>query len=768
LIRQYTALGAPQIFAIHDQQMELRRWKINAHQQPELVEIIPHSDILARIQAHRNQWNPEQILRAKSIAFRDIPLQLDFYDIGLLPTIEEIVQTKLDQLLQNVLAEAKERYQQKHGYEPPYKDLFRLVFRFIAAKLLGDRDHPGANWLDNDPEKILKSVENFYFKNTRHEPVLRDTDIQELVWSLIRNSFHTQNISLETLAYIYETTFVSPETRQEQDIHATPRSIAEYAVRHLPFEELPINERTVFEPFAGHAPFLTAAMARLRSLLPISTTLDERHDYLLRMLSGIEQDSFAVEIARYSLMLADYPNPNGWNIVNDNVFTSAQFDVLLQNANVVLYNPPFGDFDSDERLQQKVVIPNKAREALRRIMLNPPKMLGILMPKGFAKGEHYKELRKSIYDTFANIEVVGLPENIFRHSGIETVLFLAHGEKRRASYLHTAFVRTTDYEDFVQNGDVTWHEETSITAEAAESDYSFWYTPQRKILDELIELPKLGEYVSIHRGIEYNISVRENRDLLFSAVPKLGFKRGIVNLKDGFEPYIVTDNQFLNLDLNLMRRNSHLYPWHEPKLIVNLGRQSRRGWVISAALDKTGLLCYQMFYGLWSKNNFPLEVLASVINSPVANAFLVTLRYLTKREIERIPFPNFTNVQIQSLVTLVNDYQSYRRRWVQEQNSADYYESVCREILNQIDAEVLAAYNLPPKREKQLLDLFAGFQRPGPVTFERYYPEGFRPSIPWKIFISSDYRGSSASETVKRLPKINDPIISEMVRDLVS
>jgi hypothetical protein len=46
------------------------------------------------------------------------------------------------------------------------------------------------------------------------------------------------------------------------------------------------------------------------------------------------------------------------------------------------------------------------------------------MPKGFAQGEHYKELRKSIYDTFANIEVVGLPENIFRHSGILVPHFL--------------------------------------------------------------------------------------------------------------------------------------------------------------------------------------------------------------------------------------------------------------------------------------------------------------------------------------------------------
>ena len=769
LIQQYTALGAPQIFALHDQQGEIRRWKVNAHKQPELIEVIPHSDLFNHIQLYKDEWKPAQILRAKSIALRNVPLQLDFFDIGLIPVIEEVVQTKLDQLLKDVLAEAKTAYQQKYGDTPPYKDLFRLAFRFIAAKLLADRNHPGANWLDPNPQNVLQSVENFYFKNARREPILRDTDVQELVWSLIRKSFHTQNISLETLAFIYETTFVTPETRQKQDIHATPRSIAEYAVRNLPIELLPREERTVFEPFAGHAPFLTSAMSRLRTLLPITTTPDERHEYLLQMLSGMEIDSFAAEIARYSLMLADYPNPNGWNIVNDDVFTSSQFDTLLRKANIVLCNPPYGDFESNEIPKLKDAVSNKTREILRRIMLYPPNMLAILMPRTSLQGKLYTGLRQEIFETYSNIHVIGFPENIFRYSGVETGLLLAYGEKKKATYLSSALVQTTeDYADFVQSEKFTWREETSLTNDTEHKDYSFWLTPQRKVLDELSELPKLGDFVNIHRGIEYNIPVRENMDRLVSTTQKPGFKRGLFNLKDGFEPYIVTNHRYINTEPDLMLYEAYLRPWEKPKLIVNYGRQSRYGWVISAALDETGLVCYHLFYGMWPKVDFPLEILSAIINGPVANAFLATLRILNKRDIEQIPVPSFTNAQVQSLTNLVKDYQDFRYQWLQDDNSRHNNEAICQELLYQIDAEVLDAYDLPPKREKQLLELFNGHQRPGPVDFTRYYPVGFRPSIPWKTYISSAYQESSAYNTVKRLPKIDDPVISEMVQDLVN
>lgn len=84
----------------------------------------------------------------------------------------------------------------------------------------------------------------------------------------------------------------------------------------------------------------------------------------------------------------------------------------------------------------------------------------------------------------------------------------------------------------------------------------------------------------------------------------------------------------------------------------------------------------------------------------------------------------------------------------------------------QIDAEVLAAYDLSPRLEKELLDYFAGYKRPGPVQFDRYYPPGFRPAIPWRMYISKEFRASSARRTLERLPVINDPVITAVVNAL--
>lgn len=207
---------------------------------------------------------------------------------------------KLDQLFERaftVTAEAhRQRYQKELGVEDS-RNLFRLIFRLVAAKLLTDRQHPG-NWADPDVNVVIRNVNDFYFKISKPGQILPDIDVQQAAWDEIRMGFHLQNVSLEALAYVYENTFVSRELRQAYGTHATPPEVAEFVVRQLPFEAISdSDQRTVFKPFAGHAPFLTAALGRLRALLPSSMGVDVRHEYLVRMLSGIELDAFACEIA---------------------------------------------------------------------------------------------------------------------------------------------------------------------------------------------------------------------------------------------------------------------------------------------------------------------------------------------------------------------------------------------------------------------------------------------------------------------------------------
>ena len=94
-IMAYRALGAPQIFAFHPQQGKIHRWQIRAREMPEFIESIEPAHLRNAILAHRDGWNPERIFRAKSIRFMSEPMQLDFFDVGLIPTLEEYVHEKL-------------------------------------------------------------------------------------------------------------------------------------------------------------------------------------------------------------------------------------------------------------------------------------------------------------------------------------------------------------------------------------------------------------------------------------------------------------------------------------------------------------------------------------------------------------------------------------------------------------------------------------------------------------------------------------------------
>lgn len=766
---RFRSLGAPQILELDPDAGLARRWKILATTAPQLLDQVNIEYLGNMIRAHRNDWSPEQILRAKSIAFPSESVQLDFFDLGLLPALEETVHKKLDRLLREVIATSKAAYMERHLDEPDYAALFRLIFRLIAAKLLADRQHPSAS-ASRDVKAVIQDIEEFYFRGEVSESILDDSVVQDLAWERVRAAFQFQNVSVEAVAYVYENTFVTPETRKKQDIHATPYEVAEYMVRRLPLETLEQEQRRIFEPFAGHAPFLVAALGRLRTLLPGDVGPAERHDYFVRMLSGIEVDSFSREVARYSLILADYPNPDGWRIAVDDAFTSAKFNEYLSEAQVVLCNPPFGAFEKDQRSDDFPEGPTKAVEALRRVLMKPPKMLGFVLPRVFVNGQSYREANARIASFYNDIELIELPEGVFRHSGVETVVLLAHGRRARPLW-RSVLVEKRDYQQFVRTGRPTWAGQapphhTSPTAT------TLWYGPLHSLWDELEHLSTLEKIADIHRGIEYNIGLNENADQLISDVPKPGFKAGLVNTEESFEPYLARPHKYLNLGPDLMRRKAFRQPWNRPKVIANASRLRVDRWLIAAVVDTQGLVSSQRFHGIWPiQDDIPLEVIAAVLNGPVANAYVSTFRTSRDNQIrilKQIPVPKFTAAQLESIVSLVAAYRKNREEWLKQEDQSEgwVFEERGREIISRIDAEVLVAYDLAPRSERKLLDYFADYLRPGPVRFDRYYPKGFRPAVPWSVFISKDYGQSTARRTLTRLPVLHDPVLSTVVDEL--
>jgi hypothetical protein len=80
-------------------------------------------------------------------------------------------------------------------------------------------------------------------------------------------------------------------------------------------------------------------------------------------------------------------------------------------------------------------------------------------------------------------------------------------------------------------------------------------------------------------------------------------------------------------------------------------------------------------------------------------------------------------------------------------------DETAKSTLMRLDAEVLRLYDLPPRLERELLDLFAGHQRPGvPFSFKRYFPEDYEPWFPLHEYLSQEYQSSTAGALLSRKP----------------
>ena len=767
LIETCRSLGAPQILEV--QQSHINRWKMTEQGEPLFLEQVMAEEVPALFQRNRKDWSPRRILGVKS-AGRSIASQLDFFDLGLLPLLEQQAREKLDRLLQETVELSIEEFQRHSEFtDDDYPPLFRLLFRLITAKVLADRGHPG-DWLYDEAQPTIKAVEAFYFKEATPEAVLSHTQTQQVAWERVKKAFHFQNLSVDSLAYVYESTLVAPETRRLFGIHSTPPAIAEYITRHLPFEDLPLDQCRIFEPFAGHAVFLVAAMQRMRELMPHDMTSEERHRYFIKMLCGIEIDDFAREVARLSLMLADYPNPDGWRLYGADALRSDLFEQELDAAQVVLCNPPFENFDVNERATYGDLFSvRKPATILHRVLQKPPDLLGFVLPRSFVEGRGYKQVRTEIGQTYSSVELVSLPDKVFRHSDAEAVLLLASKKGGRVGRLRTGGVDKGDLERFYLMHEPTWRSEDDFEVSASTFESSIWLPILQDVWKATSRMKRLSDVADIHRGIEYNVPFRSNELHLVSETSRPGYRLGIQKVKDTVEPFLIRKTVYLNVSQGRMRGSADKYPWEQRKLVVNAARRTRGAWPLVASIDYLGVVCYQNFHGIWPNNSISLETLAAILNGPIANAYVVTReggRHVQKQTLLGIPIPDLHADRDEAISSLVHSYTEVRGQWLAGNLADEAAHDTCGNLLRLIDAEVLRAYDLSPRTERALLDYFADQPRPGPVGFKEYFPKWFKPYIPWHRYLSEEMERASVASTLGRLPVIDDAIISDVMASL--
>jgi hypothetical protein len=543
---------------------------------------------------------------------------------------------------------------------------------------------------------------------------------------------------------------IDDKTKKELGIQRTSRTIVRYIVEHvLPAIQPGDDRRIILEPCSGSAVFLVGAMNYLRQTLFL-TDPPERHRYFVNHLAAVETDPFGVEISRLALTLADFPNPNNWEITHADVFEPGVLTDLLKRAGVVLCNPPFGDFTNEERQKYIAASPVKPVELLDRVLndLNTTGVLGFVLPRNIIDGQNYKAIRKRLAQRFASIELTALPDRAFEADAETALLVATEPIPHKASRVIHRSVNdnASAWREFELRHAISAEFTTNFEPEQAFESFAVPQLPE--IWDFLHVYPTLDKVAELHRGIEWNKPLATRESQLVRDEPSEGFIPGVAPRTDLFSfetPHV----KYLSVRPEDQRRGGYLLSWQHSKAIVYKFARSRGPWRMAAFPDDIGLACSGAYIGVWPISDAHDEwTLSAILNSPLGNAFVATREgkfHVTIETLKLLPTPHLTQAQRSKLKSLIINYRSAL--------ASPLFSADPERLLMEIDALVLAGYRMPPRLEHKLLDYFYGNSsaRPTRHPFGEYLPPDCEVHFSLAEYLSPRFAEATAGELRKRM-----------------
>jgi hypothetical protein len=766
-VADYRALGAPLIFSIAGD--EVTAWQMRSAAPPRMIVRAALSELAALFDQNRDTWTPLAIHRAKSIGHVAPEYQLDFVDAGLMPAIEGQVHGKLDRAIESVLNDAVTAAGLAPG-DRSHRALFQATFRLLAAKILSDRGHEiSRRWNPDDIASVLDVISAYYRLPSLAEGPPGLMVGFEQAWRRLRDGLSFRNISADDLAFVYEQTLVTPETRKHFGTHSTPRQVAEHVVASLQLWKHDVEDLRIYEPFTGAGVLLVAALRHVRDLLPVHWSDKAKHQFLVQRLAGDEIDAFAVEVATLSLILADYPNANGWKIGQADLFADDYLAARSKISNVIICNPPFESFTAEERIRYPEAFRRSAAKpiaVLNAVLDAKPLAIGFVLPEPFIRGKQYAAQRRRIEQMYAEVELVSLPDRTFNASVIRSSLLIARAlrdpaaEPARTS-IRCAVVSERERDAFLSTGQLSVvREQTRPLAGTGD----LWIEELADVWSYLQSADTLGEIAAVHRGIEW----RSDQAAAVRNHAQPGFVPGIH--ASGAMRMFATTGAPVWLDARperLMYKAINL-PWSEPKILANAARVSRGPWALAAAIDRTGIVASQQLFGIWRKPGAPsLQALAALLNSPLGSAFISTHSppdRIRVSAVRAVPIPHIFPVGLDDLVDRYCKAAQSPSDLFTSDSAADL-----QSLLDEIDGLVMRAFDLPPKLEWAVLAYFHGAQRPTIQPWQSW-PAGTLALVPTrfsKAHLSAARAGGSwISDTFRPLPKEEAILLREALDDV--
>jgi N-6 DNA Methylase len=762
------------VLALHDRRLQ---WWAQESRAPRLLETVPEGNLLQFFARHRDDLRPEAIFRAKTRGLFEPGLQLSFVDVGLMPILEAEMGEQLSALVER----ATDAATTKLGSSGVSNEFLQSVFWLLAAKILGDKQVPGFEEVEfGDIRGVLDRVARHYNAGRNVGKASRRVlAALESAGDVFARFSSLRHVSPEALASVYESSLVSKETRAKLGIHSTPSFLTRYIVWRLApwVEEIPLEKRHVFEPTCGQGAFLVAAMRLLRDLLPAGTGSEIRKVYLREHLHGDDLDPFAIELARLSLTLADIPNPDGWDLRTTDIFRGSSLEDRARNSMIVLANPPFEAFSKAERealskAGREAPTTSKATELLRRLLpvLSPGGVFGMVVPQGILHARSARALRQTLLDDFEVGEITLLPDGVFTFSDAETAILV--GRRRVATPAGRTVparyqrVREHQLEQFRSSYTGASLESFEIPRGLRDPNRSLFVPELAELWAELQHAARLGDIAEIGKGLEFTNPVPAGIRA-FSTKPFPGSTAGFLRFGRDISLHELPTELWFNLDPSVIRRPGSGTITCAPQVLLNYAPVSRGPWRLKALLDPTGHAVSSRFLTIRPKRtDLSLNFLWGLLNSPVANAFMfahTSKRDNLKGTLEGFPVPRVSGEAARKVAAAARRYLATVSQLDSGPLFAAPASDSARDFLLAVDAEVLRLYDLPPRLERKLLDLFDGQERLGvPFKFDRYFPADFKPWIPLHSFLSPEYQRSTAGN----LRRPGDPAPKSVVAAL--
>ena len=726
-------LGAPIVLVCSG--TSLQWWKQGV-QSPEFLESITGDQVQRFFELKKDEFAPEAIYRAKTWGRFKSEYQLSFVDLGLLPLVEAQVGSSLESLIGNNVAMLKADLQLADVSPETGHWLLQTIFWLLSGKILRDKQVPGFTDLD------VRNVGDVFTRLAGHYGTLalpvrtkREREGLQHAADAISRFSSLALTTTESLAYVYENALISKETRTQLGTHSTPSFLVDYVVGNLKdwIEEIPIQDRSVFEPACGHAAFLVSAMRLLTELLPEDrATPRKRGPYLRSRLHGADIDAFALELARLSLTLTDIPNPNGWDLQLGDMFRPNSLEEQAKKSTILLANPPFDNFSVQEQktyaeAETELTYVNKSSEMLSRTLpyLKQGAVFGVVLPQSFLQSKNSSKLREMMLRSFDLREICLFPDQVFSFSDVESAVLLGRRKaEAQDSLIRYRRIRERGLPQFRSCYEAPNSALVPQSRFVTTAHHTFRLPDLDAIWQELKSNPQLGDIVSAGRGFEFHGAALPAGQKTFSARPFTDAVPGFVRFDSGLHLHELPKLYWLNLDSSVVRRPVSGTLTGVEQVLLNYAPASRGPWRLKALLDLEGHAVSSRFIAVrpnlaaWS-----VMALWGLLNSPVANAFVFS--HLGKRdntvgEIRQMPVP-----KQQALGRLETSAKRYLLAAARQSDGIDL-----KELLLDVDCEVLRLYDLPAALERGLLDIFSTWDRVGvPFSQPGYIPEAFNADV---------------------------------------